>query len=628
MNNISIGSAVLVFCLWLGCIEVRADFVPIPETNQAALAQKIIDSYQGPHPASPPKQLRIVYFTPSDRAPAPGYEQRLGAIMEDIHDFYRDGMNRLGFGPKSFALEHDSSGRLVIHFVKGTEPDASFPVLQERPGTGAPKGGEMVKAECLPPLKAEGIGFDTNTLLIFCNLANWDEKARTFRHHSPYYGDYDENHGLCFAADSVILNLNDITNREPILHDEEYGDLSLGKFETIFIGGIAHELGHAFGLPHCGERWDEKPLGTSIMGVGNHTYRDERRNEGKGSFLTMASAMRLASNPWINGSDKGWEEKPRLNECDLALTTNVTRVDLAGRSGALRIEGTVQGTPPVYGVIAYFDSIHDGGYSAPTATSVPDAQGRFAIEISDLAQCGNGEIRVEFCHANGAVSEARLGFAVTAQGAVDLSQWQMRQDLEPVGAAVENGSLDDAQEALAAIEKSDKPDLEKAIARKLVSTLRAEPKPPTSAISSTITNEMLADTQPQQSSVGWLKPAANRIPSSSEVDSPLLDCGTLFATGFFAHSPSRYAFDLGGKWKRLRGQGGLHTAFQPWAYGVVFVIKADGKELYRSPGIRGAKKAEYDVDVTGIKTLELVVEKASDGNAGNWALWLDPQLSR
>lgn len=627
MNHVSVRSVLMLF-LCLGCLAVRADFVPVPESDQAAMALKIIEAYQGPAPANPSKKLRVIYFTPSDREPASDYEQRLGTIMDDIHDFYRDGMQRLGFGPETFAMELDGSGRLIFHLVKGTEPDARFTVSPGRQGTGSEKGGEMVKVECLHALKHAGIKFDNETVLIFCNLANWDEKARTFRHHSPYYGEYDKNHGLCFAADSVILNLDDITNREPTLHDEEYGNMSLGKFETVFIGGIAHELGHAFGLPHCGERQDEKTLGTSIMGVGNHTYRDERRNDGKGSFLTMASAMRLASNPWFTGSDKGWQIQPQLNECDLSLTTNVTRADFVGRPGALRIEGTVQGTPPIYGVIAYFDSIHDGGYSAPAATSVPDAQGRFAIEISNLAQSGNGEIRVEFCHANGEVSEARLGFAVTAQGAVDLSQWEMRHDLDPVSVAVENGRLNDAQAALAVMEKSEKPNSEKAIARKLVGTLSAKPRPSPSAISSGVTNVMLADTQPQQSSTGWLTPAANRIPSNSEIDSPFLDCGTLFATGLFAHSPSRYVFNLSGKWKRLRGKAGLHTSFQPWASGVAFIIKADGKEIYRSSAIRGAQKAQYDVDVTGVKTLELDVEKASDGNAGNWALWLEPELSR
>jgi len=618
----------IAMLLGLGCFAARPDILPVPEDQQAALALKIIDAYHHPRPATPPRQLRILYFTPSDRGPAPQYQQRLSTIIDDIHDFYRDGMERQGFGPKSFAMERDATGQLIIRVVNGTEPDSSFTDWPGRPGTGSPEGGKMVKDDCRPVLKAAHIGFDSETFLIFCNLANWDEKALTFRHHSPYYGEFSGNSGLCFAADSGILNLDDLPKKLPILHVEEYGDMSLGKFETIFIGGVAHELGHAFTLPHCGERWDEKALGVSIMGVGNHTYRDERRGDGPRAFLTMASAMRLASHPLFNSSDKGWGKDPKLTHCDLLLSTNIALPALASRPAALRVEGTVEGSPPIYGVVAYFDSVHDGGYRAPTATSVPDAQGRFAIEISDLAQCGDGEARIEFCHANGAISERRLGFAVTPEGAVDLSQWQTRQALQPLADAVENGRLADAQRALAKIRKSETPELEKTIARNLVDTLRGKPKPSPAGVAADVATVMLADTQPRESTVGWLTPSANRIPTNPQIDSPLLDCGTLFATGFFAHSPSRYVFDLDGKWKNLHGEGGLHTAMQAYAYGVIFIIKADGKEVYRSSTIRGSKKAEYDLDITGVKTLELMVDKASERNGGNWALWLDPQLNR
>ena len=64
----------------------------------------------------------------------------------------------------------------------------------------------------------------------------------------------------------------------------------------------------------------------------------------------------------------------------MQLSTHLVRADLAGRKGALRLEGTVKGSPPIYAVIAYFDSAHDGGYRSPAATAVPDAQGRFVIE--------------------------------------------------------------------------------------------------------------------------------------------------------------------------------------------------------------------------------------------------------
>jgi hypothetical protein len=531
--------------LFLTCtVSVLGAVDPIPESEQAARVMKIIDAYHGPRPETPPKKLHIVYFTSADREPAARYEQRLDAIIEDIRGFYRDGMKRVGFGPKTFVVARDAEGKLVVHLMKGKEPETGYPRSRSDRLQGDPVVGGKVTRECRPVLDAAGISLERETVLIFCHLAAWDEKAGTFRHHSPYAGRWSQQSGLCFAADWAQQDLDNLTRKQPMLNDGEYGDMSLGRHMTIFVGGIAHELGHAFALRHCGERWDEKALGTSLMGAGNHTYREERRGEGKGSFLAMASAMRLAARPLFNGSDKDEANPPRLDQCSLTLSTNITRADLAGRHGTLRVEGTAKGSPPIYGVIAYFDSTQDGGYQAPTATSVPDAQGRFAIEVSDLAPCGNGELRVELCHVNGGVSAQRLGFSVTPDGKVDLSQWEMRQALEPVAEAAAHNQLSDAQAALRKLDASQAPELGKDIARKLVGTLQADRKPNPADVPAKITQLPLGDAHPQAAEVGWLKPAANRIPLNEEIESPWLDSGKLYATGLYAHSPSRYVFDL------------------------------------------------------------------------------------
>jgi hypothetical protein len=62
--------------------------------------------------------------------------------------------------------------------------------------------------------------------------------------------------------------------------------------------------------------------------------------------------------------------------------------------------------------------------------------------------------------------------------------------------------------------------------------------------------------------------------------------------------------------------------------GVVYVIKTDGKEVFRSSAVRGPTHAYYAVEVAGVKTLELLVENAYDHNWANWSLWLDPTLFR
>jgi hypothetical protein len=610
--------------------SAQASVGPVAESDQAAKALEIIDAYDGTRPATPPKKLHIVYFTPSDRDPASNYEQRLTAILEDIQGFYGNNMKRLGFGPKTFTLPRDPQGQLIIHLVRGREPESAFPRWRDRNGgnTGDPRGGEMVKAECQPALECAGISLDHETVLIFCHLATYDPLAGTFRQHSPYFGSWSQESGLCFAADWSMQDLANLTRKEPILNDGEYGNMSLGKHTTIFLGGIAHELGHAFALPHCGERWDEKSLGTSLMGMGNHTYREEQRGEGRGSFLTMASAMRLASRPLFRGSDKEEKKPGELAKCNLLLSTNVTRSDLAGRRGTLRLEGAAIGEPPIYAIIVYFDSKRDGGYQAPTATSVPDDQGRFAIEISDLARCGDGDLRVEFCHANGAISERHLGFAVNGDGSVDLSQWETRKALEVVAAAVGRDDRKGAEAALAELETGNVPEPAKRIAHQLVGTLQ-DPHKQIPATASMQINELpLGDAAPEVAEVGWLAPAANRIPPNPEVASALLDCGKVFATGFYAHAPSRYGFNLGGKWKKLIGEAGLHTAHQSRAFGVIFVIKADGKELFRSKPVQDATRPRFDLDISGAKTLELIVEKATDRNGGNWGLWLEPTLLR
>ena len=604
----------LVSIFWLLiCLSAKPGIDPLPESAQAAAALKIIDAYHGARPAIPPKLLHVVYFTPSDRDPAPRYRERLNAILEDIRAFYRDGMIRCGFGPETFNLARDPQGHLLIHLVKGREPESHYQKSDD----------DKVYGECRAVIAAAGISPERETILIFCNLANWDPAARTFIHHSPYYG----RKGLCYAVDSVILDLDNIRQDQPILQDDEYGEMSLGKFNSIFIGGIAHELGHAFALPHCGERWDEKPLGTSLMGIGNHTYRDELRGAGTGTILTMASAMKLAGRPLFNGSDKGNWLEPESVDVHCTLSTRVTRADLMGRRGGLRLEGTVTGAPPVYGVIAYFNSVGDGGYESPTATAVPDAAGRFALEISDLAPTEDGEVRIEFCHANGAVTEKYLGFSVDGQGQMDLSDFQIRQALEPLANAVADNQAGKATEALRTLEDSEAPEQAKRISRKLAATLGTLPKPIPAMVPGSVSRLALGDAEPESAEVGWLAPAANRVPLESGISSPLLDSGRIYATGLYAHAPSKYVFNLDGKWNELSGTAGLHTARRADG-SVIFIIKADDREVFRSDRIEAVKKASYKVNLAGVKTLQLIVEPAADNNSCDWALWLDPTLSR
>jgi len=236
---------------------------------------------------------------------------------------------------------------------------------------------------------------------------------------------------------------------------------------------------------------------------------------------------------------------------------------------------------------------------------------------------------VEFCHANGAVSTRRLGFSVSAEHAVDLTQWETRGALQPVAEAVGREDREAAQAALGQMQKGSAPEFAKVVARKLVATLNDEPRLAPNKVPARTRQFSLGDAQAESAETGWLKPMVNRVPmpANDPVSSPLLDAGSIYATGLFAHAPSRYVFNLGGKWKKLSGEAGLHVAHQPYG-SVVFIIKTNEHEAFRSPVIRGAKKAKYDLEVTGVKKLELIVDPSEDGKHNDWGLWLEPMLVR
>jgi hypothetical protein len=121
---------------------------------------------------------------------------------------------------------------------------------------------------------------------------------------------------------------------------------------------------------------------------------------------------------------------------------------------------------------------------------------------------------------------------------------------------------------------------------------------------------------------------------------PLRLAGRTYASGLGAairHEPCAAEWNLAGAWKRLRGTVGIEidkpeklAAKHKENTRVVFTVKGDGKELWRSKPVRwdGAPQA-LDVDVTGVKVLRL--ETANETTwfcAATSANWADVRLER
>ncbi|MBL8817040.1 MAG: NPCBM/NEW2 domain-containing protein [Planctomyces sp.] len=128
--------------------------------------------------------------------------------------------------------------------------------------------------------------------------------------------------------------------------------------------------------------------------------------------------------------------------------------------------------------------------------------------------------------------------------------------------------------------------------------------------------------------VGW----ASVLRDQSLIEagqSPLLEVdGNFYESGLWAHAPSVYSLRLKGAWKQFRSGYGLRLTGQG---SVVFVVKGDGKELFRSERVDTSKMQtvrSVDVDVEGVDLLELIVEDGGDGAFRDWSVWLAPELRR
>ena len=380
----------ILLCLALLTIQPLSGMAQAPQTNLLAAARAQLEAWRAePALADSPKlgKVIIAYWTPADREPAPRYRERLSEIMKDIQEYYAREMDRRGFGRMTFGLEEGADGLVPMHLVRGKNPYANYKT----------ESGREIRDEVVPVLRADGIDPERNTLVIFCNMSNWDAEKRIISQNSPYYAYGSHVRGTAWQVDSPILELAGLKEKGAHVQDGQYGRISLGRYNSYFIGGIAHELGHALGLPHVRESGDQKrELGTALMGGGNRTYGEELRDEGKGSFLMPEHALRLASHPLFTRTTRDIDARGGTGVRDWTFNPEGRGAKVSGR---LSVTG-----PAVYAILGYADP--DGGqdYDSSICMTRPAEDGSFTLDASACRFGDKGDFKVVFLHVNGAAT--------------------------------------------------------------------------------------------------------------------------------------------------------------------------------------------------------------------------------
>lgn len=569
-------------------------------------ARELLERWENEAPEKKTRVMRICYWSPQDREPQPDHRARLTRVMKHIQAFYLREMEAWGFPGRSIQLELAEDGLLRLHMVKGR-------LKSDECSEADGKDGKEIRRDCLKVLGDAGIEGEKETMVIFCNLADWDAQKRTMGHHSPYYASGNSQGGTAWQVDSPLLDSALLPVRDQHLQDRQYGRISLGKYNSIFVGGVCHELGHALGLPHCKECPPARRLrGTALMGSGNRSYGDELRGEGKGSFLSLPHALKLAAHPQFSGSVK---------QISTPLKATFDDWHLQPGADGLHVTASLKSDLPVHAVLAYADPAGGGDYDSEIAAAIPDEKGGIALTLP-VPEHKRTSTALHFVAVavNGAATAGvwssqalSMNARITPEGAYDVSKAVQKLEFDRQWPNFKDGDVDEAR--LAGLS----PEV-KAIVRRLRAPDTTDGKPSPAAVDAAASTLALSDAAPAKAVTGWGGVHYDRTPEGG----PLTGPEGLINHGLYAHADSTHEYDLGGKWQSFSGSACLLDK----GYGPVeATILGDGRELWKSATLKAGDAKPFKVDVRGVDKLTLRIQ-GKGGISGAWGAWAEPTLER
>ncbi|MBN1917704.1 MAG: NPCBM/NEW2 domain-containing protein [Verrucomicrobia bacterium] len=557
---------------------------------------------------TPHEFVYIVYLNPADRECLPNYQERLDRVMTTIQTWYRDEMVRNGFGAMTFPLERDEDGKLVIHVVRGTRAYAQGEEITT---------GEMRDVQVKPALLKEGIDVDQEHIIILANgayVTENDNGDKLVYSSSHYVGSGNHRSGAAWVTDYEFLDPLNLEKKEPAVFDGGTRRYTLGHYMVTYIGGIAHEFGHALGLPHNMETEAQfEELGYTLMGSGNYHFLAKRAGDEKESYLSKAHATILSSHPLFRRDTTDIDVRPVCKWHD---------IEFASGDGEYVVSGRVESVPRAYAVVAYHDlTRHAVDYDATSWVGTVGDDGRFEVRVGALKP-GVYELRLKCYFVNGDKCELSYQFPLddTFQLPVEDLKRQTLCELY-VKPAIEARDPDALLLAINSLKTVDDIYTRRAQAyHRLMTRERTRPQP-LGALGDDVREVQLSTAGWESASVGWERPMRDRIPDGA----PLESGKQFYEFGLYAHADSSYVYNLEGKWERFTAVCGLQNEVEG---SVVFAVKCDGKEVFRSDLINDWTEVPVDLDVTGVRKLELI---ATDGGDGKWAdcsVWFAPTVTR
>ncbi len=332
--------------------------------------------------------LSVVYFVPTDLDTLPGWKKRLSDVMIYAQNWYATAMNDAGYGSKTFGLMRDvTSGGVEINLLRGTKAKnvygtAAAGYLSEVNAFFAANPSKKNSSHVLIVVPA--FGYDNNSV----------EGPQPLEGVQPFYG----SGRYCFAMDNIYMNMS------------LKGVLNSGRNNFAkWVGGMMHEIGHAFNAPHDKQvqslnQWPGSAFREPMMALSNYYLEVRPCN------VTPAEAAIFDACEAFNDDNKTY-----YGTVSSQIGKIYGRYDAAQNS--ILVSAKFSSTGTVKKVLYYNDpNVNSEGvgtnkdYNAISFVSSPIAQDSFkvSIPVNELQYKTDGmqyELKIKFVHDNGIITE-------------------------------------------------------------------------------------------------------------------------------------------------------------------------------------------------------------------------------
>jgi hypothetical protein len=467
-----------------------------------------------------------------------------------------------------------------------------------------------------PALLKEGIDVDQEHIIIFDNSVFVSDKdgGKAYESCSNYCGLGDHRSGTAWVTDAPLLDPLNLDKKEPTIYDGGTRPYTLGHYNVTYIGGVAHEFGHALGLPHNMETEEDfEQLGWALMGSGNYHLFGKRAGDEKESYLSKAHATVLSSHPLFRRDTTDIDVEPKVA---------FREIEFAPGEGEYIVTGRVEATPRAYAVIAYHDlTQYRIDYDATSWVGNVGEDGRFEVRVGALKP-GTYGLRLRCYLVNGDKRDLEYRFTLDPSLKIPADKLR-RQTLYELYArpAIEARDPDALLAAVGKLKDFNDVYYRRAWAYYYVMTRTPAEPVALGALGPQVRRVPLSSVKWASAEVGWDEPKVDHIDDITPLES-----GEQFHdTGLYAHADSSYVYTLDGKWTTFTSGYGLQNLVEG---SVVFIVKCDGQERFQSKLMEDWPEGRVEIDVTGVKQLELIV---TDGGNGKWAdcgVWFSPMLAR